>query len=123
MKRTLTLIFTILIILCLCGCDKDNNDSIKTPVKINLPKDNTVNGYKNENSASDDKTASKITTENIQINENVKAYSYWGNKNSKKFHKANCSSFKNTKEENIVFFNTRNEFVSYGYNPCKICKP
>lgn len=48
---------------------------------------------------------------------------YFGNKNSKIFHKANCSSAQKTKEENRVYLSTRDEFVSKGYSPCKICNP
>jgi hypothetical protein len=48
---------------------------------------------------------------------------YFGNKNSKIFHKSNCSSAQKTKEENRVYLSSRDEFVSKGYSPCKICNP
>ena len=48
---------------------------------------------------------------------------YFGNKNSKIFHTANCSSAQKTKEENRVYLSSRDEFVSKGYSPCKICNP
>ena len=50
-------------------------------------------------------------------------YKYFGNKNSKKFHKASCSALKNTKEENKVFYKTKDEFIKYNYSPCKMCNP
>lgn len=48
---------------------------------------------------------------------------YFGNKNSKIFHKSNCSSAQKTKEENRVYLSSREEFVAKGYSPCKICNP
>lgn len=48
---------------------------------------------------------------------------YVGNKNSKKFHVAGCSSVGNMNPGNKVTFNSRDEAISNGYVPCKICKP
>jgi len=48
-------------------------------------------------------------------------YSYIGNKNTKKFHLPTCGSL--PAEQNRVYFKTREEAVSGGYVPCKICKP
>lgn len=49
--------------------------------------------------------------------------SYIGNKNTKKFHKAGCSSVKQMNESNKVGFKSRSEAVSAGYVPCKNCNP
>ena len=46
---------------------------------------------------------------------------YIGNKNTKKFHLPSCRSLPAL--QNRVFFNTRDEAVKAGYDPCKICKP
>ncbi|QNB44999.1 hypothetical protein BR63_00860 [Thermanaerosceptrum fracticalcis] len=48
-------------------------------------------------------------------------YSYIGNKNSKKFHLPICGSL--PAEQNRIYFKTRGEAISAGYEPCKICKP
>ena len=48
---------------------------------------------------------------------------YIGNKNSKKFHYANCSSVRDMKEKNKVELSTREEAIEKGYVPCKICNP
>ena len=48
---------------------------------------------------------------------------YIGNKNSKKFHYASCSSVKDMKEKNKVELNTREEAIEKGYVPCKNCNP
>lgn len=48
---------------------------------------------------------------------------YIGNKNTKKFHKRNCSSIGQMKESNKVPFDTRDAAVNSGYVPCKRCNP
>lgn len=47
--------------------------------------------------------------------------SYIGNKNSKKFHRSNCSTL--PKSENRVYFSSRDAAISAGYSPCKKCGP
>ncbi len=115
MKRFLALFISILLVFTLSGCQTKDTAVNKTPVKINLPTDDSVNGYRKNNS--------EIKTETIIVNETTTSYSYCGNKNSKKFHKASCSSLKNTKEENKVFYKTKEEFISNNYSPCKKCNP
>ncbi len=104
MKKILALLFCICFIFCSC-----NNQEIeeKEDIKINLPNDNSVNGY-------------RIITEN---DKNYSEYSYCGNKNSKKFHKSDCKALKNTKTKNKVYFNTKEEFLSNNYTACKLCNP
>lgn len=46
---------------------------------------------------------------------------YIGNKNSKKFHYPSCHTLPS--EKNRVYFNTRDEAIQYGYNPCGNCNP
>jgi len=46
---------------------------------------------------------------------------YIGNKNTKTFHKSTCGSL--PAEQNRVIFNTRQEAIDAGYNPCSNCKP
>lgn len=48
---------------------------------------------------------------------------YIGNSNSKKFHHLSCRSVKDIKPEHKVEFYKREEAISQGYEPCKICKP
>ena len=51
-------------------------------------------------------------------------YSYVLNKNTKKFHKTNCSSVSDMKEKNKEYFSgTRQEAIDKGYTPCKRCNP
>lgn len=51
------------------------------------------------------------------------AEGYVGNKNTKKFHENSCSSVTAMKPENIVEFQSREEAVSGGYEPCGKCNP
>ena len=125
MKRIFCIIFSVFIVVVCSACDTDKNASEKTPVKINLPTDSTVNGYKiNSNITTESSiTTDKIETDSISSTETTQNYSYCGNKNSEKFHKTNCYSLKTTKDENKIYFKTREDFISYGYSPCKICNP
>ena len=52
-----------------------------------------------------------------------KEAAYYGNRNSKKFHKPTCKSVKTIKESNLVTFASRDEAISQGYTPCKSCNP
>lgn len=49
--------------------------------------------------------------------------SYIGNSNSGKFHKSTCKWGQKTAEHNRVYFNNRNDAISQGYVPCKVCNP
>ena len=49
---------------------------------------------------------------------------YIGNKNSKKFHYAWCSSANQIKESNRYYYTgTRDGIIAQGYEPCKNCNP
>ena len=50
-------------------------------------------------------------------------YKYVASKNSKVFHKPDCSSAKRIKPENLVGYSTREEAINAGKKPCKLCKP
>jgi phosphatidylserine/phosphatidylglycerophosphate/cardiolipin synthase-like enzyme len=48
---------------------------------------------------------------------------YLGNSNSKKFHKPNCGWAQKISPSNRVWFDTKQEALQAGYQPCKVCKP
>lgn len=50
-------------------------------------------------------------------------YKYVASKNSRVFHKPDCSSAKRIKPENLTGYNNRNETLKTGKRPCKQCKP
>jgi len=53
----------------------------------------------------------------------VAEYKYVASKNSKVFHRPQCSSAKRIKPENLVGYSSRGEVIKAGKRPCKICKP
>ena len=48
---------------------------------------------------------------------------YIGNKNSKIFHRASCSSVSQMKDSNKVSLSSRDAAISQGYRPCENCQP
>lgn len=128
MKRITSI---ILIMLLLCGCAASRNSyntESHTQVSINLPTDDTVNGYREEDPAS--VMPNTIAAEDVKpgiseqgaTNPNISA-EYIGNSNSRVFHKSGCGSANTMKAENKVFFKSREDAISTGYSPCKRCKP
>lgn len=60
----------------------------------------------------------------VQIQDNTETVTYILNKNSKKFHKEDCSGAVSIKDINKEFSRqNRTELISQGYEPCKICNP
>ncbi|MBR1396361.1 MAG: hypothetical protein IJ563_02360 [Selenomonadaceae bacterium] len=51
------------------------------------------------------------------------ATTYVGNASSHKFHYPSCRWAKKINSNNRVTFDSRQEAVSAGYVPCKVCKP
>lgn len=49
--------------------------------------------------------------------------SYIGNSNTGKFHELSCRWGQKISEHNKVTFNSRNDAISQGYQPCKVCNP
>ncbi len=53
----------------------------------------------------------------------VAKHNYVASKNSKVFHRPDCSSAKRISPENLISYNSKNEAIGAGKRPCKICKP
>ncbi len=109
MKRCIFVLLMVLsVFLCSCDVKKDTPKSDKTEsVVINMPTDDTVNGYR---------TKPKART---NVSKNV----YYANKNTKKFHLKSCPLSSKIKSENLYTTNNRAELKSKGYCPCTNCKP
>ncbi|HBT20822.1 MAG TPA: nuclease [Peptococcaceae bacterium] len=56
-------------------------------------------------------------------NSSMRETSYIGNMRSKKFHRPDCIWAKKISPSNRVNFKSRNEALSSGYVPCKVCRP
>lgn len=67
-------------------------------------------------SSSSHPTSSESTSSSDSAN-------YVGNANSGKFHEASCNSVSKMTEGNKVFFSSRDDAISQGYEPCKRCNP
>lgn len=123
MKRTLFLILCILICLTFCSCERPEDNTDKTQsVTINLASDNSVNGYRTESDSTVIGGNEVGVVSSNKENDNASA-SYCANKNSKVFHKSNCSSVKTMKEENKYISSNRQTLINEGYTPCKRCNP
>jgi hypothetical protein len=74
-------------------------------------------------------SASRLAELNAAISAKASAdpgqaqYAFVSAKGSKVFHLPDCSSAKRIKPENLVGFATREEAVTAGLSPCKVCKP
>lgn len=53
----------------------------------------------------------------------VAEYKYVASKNSKVFHKPECSWAKRISPKNLVGYSSRGEAIQAGKRPCKMCKP
>ena len=51
------------------------------------------------------------------------ATTYIGSSQSNKFHYTDCRWAKKINPGSAIYFSSREEAFSYGYVPCKVCKP
>ena len=133
MKRICIFILCFFLFVSFCGCNESKTDTTRDAVVINLPKDNSVNGYRTENPDYSDKTV--ISADSVAVdNTDSKYYSsktentttkgnYCLNTNSKIYHKSSCGSVSSMKEENKSYFSDKNEATRNGYKPCQRCNP
>lgn len=133
------LVCVFLTLLCLCGCapsSSDMTDNTHSQITINLPADDTVNGYRQGGnsqsmpqtiSADEVKPASPEQNSSVSKEQNSSSEStkveYIGNLNTHIFHKSTCSSVGTMKEENKIIFEGRDAAINDGYTPCKRCNP
>lgn len=129
MRRYIIPLVLCFFLLCGCSAEKTSKGSIQilgadgTPAKeYTSANDVIADSYVGE----DNDMPNYIEGSDTAVadgNQGSVSVMYCGNKNSKIFHKASCSSAQKTKEENRVYLSSRDEFVSKGYSPCKICSP
>ncbi len=58
----------------------------------------------------------------VQASGEATAHTFVGSKNGTKYHLPTCSGAKNIKEENKVWFGTKEEAEAKGYTPASNCK-
>ncbi len=118
------------------SCGKDNSYGHPTEEVLSRLRDADVKVYRTDLqgdivAVSDGNNITFTTSknENIQTNETVTEKTktadmetmYIGNKNSKKFHRPDCSSL--PAEKNRVELSSREEAINSGYSPCGLCLP
>jgi len=67
--------------------------------------------------------SSAVPTVDQQKSVQTDAGIYIGNKRSHKFHRPECRWAKKMSSTNKIFFQSRQEAISKGYEPCKVCNP
>lgn len=67
-------------------------------------------------------TAAKEQTEPVEQSSPAE-YQYFASKNSRVFHRPDCSWVKRIKPENLVGYVSREEAINSGKRPCKRCNP
>lgn len=80
--------------------------------------DGTHIAFSNETGSAMPTAKSNATQEHPAVAENE---AYVGNLNSKKFHRPDCAYL--PEEQNAIYFATREEAMTQGYEPCGRCKP
>lgn len=124
MKKCIPILLILLLILSGCGKASKKENLSTAEVVINMPADDTVNGYRTNNNENN-KTPQSISGADVKVDdfkENKNSLNYCGNKNSKTFHKSSCNSV-NTMKESNKYYADRDTLISKGYHPCGKCKP
>ena len=128
MKRIVVFICLFFIIFTFSGCEKEKTKTTSSSdeVIINMPVDNTVNGYRIKDKVSNTEIPDQISGDDVGTVglDDTKSNSkeFCGNKNSKVYHNLNCASVSKMKENN-KYFADRETLLSEGYKPCGSCKP
>ena len=113
------------------SCGKDNSYGHPHDETLSRLRDADVTLYRTDmqgtvTCTSDGKTVSftverNAGTETNPTEKTSDADYYIGNINSHKFHRPDCSGL--PAEKNRVIFDTREEAIEQGYDPCGTCRP
>ena len=66
-------------------------------------------------------TISPTPTQNSNVTQSEAAYI--GNSNTMKFHRLDCRYVDQIKDVHVIYLKTRDNAISGGYVPCKVCNP
>ena len=102
--------------------------NVQPGIKINYKDGSSYpeNKIKSKNSHKVSKKKAKKPEKNKKLKTDNKvnvSIHYIANKNTKKFHISTCRSVKQMKAKNMMESDNRDELISSGYVPCKICNP
>ena len=125
MKKILCLVLSLLIVLSFSACNTKNEDnanssSVADEIVIKQPTDNSVNGYRVNDSQNE--SVPDFTDTQSTPKENTVTL-YYANTNTKKFHLKSCGSASTISNENLYICEDRQELIDSGYSPCARCKP
>ena len=120
-----SLIIIALSLLLFSGCGADEKADYKdNGIKVIMPSDNTVNGYRTEQSQNDfNNLLTDVPDYETDGYENRAESVYYANKNSKKFHRPSCTLSQKINDENLYICDSLEELIEGGYEPCKRCNP
>jgi len=93
--------------------------SISNPEKKVLSK-TPSNAIENKNEIYTDEENEELSS---NVDKNLTEGNFIASKESDKFHKPDCIYAKKIKDENKIYFLTRDAAISAGYKPCKRCNP
>ena len=93
---------------------------VKT-IKIKIKDSSGKEVYKGNTSKI--KTTKKVTKDKPAKSKSSSSKTYWGSSNSGKFHDPSCEWAQKISGRNKVVFNSRDEAVNSGYEPCMVCSP
>lgn len=117
MKKLLVLLLSFLLVFIVSGCGqvKDTDDDTASKIKIVLPADDTVNGYRQDN------TSSVIEASEAEVG--TESGNYYVNTKTKKFHKSTCYYAKTGSQNGEWSDSDKQTLLSEGYSPCAKCSP
>lgn len=81
--------------------------------------DNTRIPVENDSDDSSDRSSSRSSSSSVSDSSS----GYVGSVNSDKFHYPHCSYAGKIKDNNKVYFSSRDDAISSGYKPCSHCNP
>lgn len=130
MKKLLIFIAFVAVFLCACGQKTytlEEASSILAEQESQTEKQTTK---EQQQSSSYTQQPSSYTQQPSSYTQQSSSYQqqdshdYVANKNTKKFHKPDCSSVGEMKETNKWYYaGNRQELIDMGYKPCKRCNP
>lgn len=100
-------------------CTSDGQTVSFTTEKEPVPEDIFLSGEALANRNSAERNTEQI--QRAEAEQIAEAGVYIGNINSHKFHKSICKTL--PKEENRIYFNSREEAIDEGFDPCGNCDP